>query len=109
MRLAITGPDERFPSFSVVERPFAVVGRAAECDVVLKSPEVSYRHAYIQQVAGRLCCIDLGSRTGTHWPDAQRNWGWLSADEFIRVGPYSIRSADPTPAFDATTPGDPGL
>ncbi len=91
LQLAVAGPGERFPKNTTIERPFAVLGRAAECDVSLPNSKVSYRHAYFQQLGGRIFCVDLGSRTGTHWESGQRTSGWLTADETVRIGPFSVK------------------
>jgi eukaryotic-like serine/threonine-protein kinase len=42
-----------------------VVGRAAECDVVLKSPAVSRRHCQLVRTGGQMFVEDLGSSHGT--------------------------------------------
>src|SRR4051812_37792490 len=72
-------------------QPFAVIGRDPRSDVPLDDKQVSRRHAYLQVVAGRVFCADLGSRTGTHRPDGAGTAGWLEADQAIRIGPYTLR------------------
>src|SRR3954452_15814650 len=82
-------------------QPFAVIGRDPRSDVPLDDAQVSRRHAYLQVVAGRVFCADLGSRTGTHWPDGAGTAGWLRADQALRIGPYTLRLRGGDPAAPA--------
>ncbi len=79
--------------------PFLLIGRRATADLNLNHPQVSRRHAYLQAIAGRVFCIDLGSRTKTHWDDLEvgRPWGWLDPGQSIHVGPYRIHRTDAPP------------
>lgn len=94
MKLAVRRPESRKPEIHEVAQPFAVIGRADECDLSLASPEVSFRHAYVQRIGKGYFCIDLGSRTGTHWSDGQRNFGWLSERDSVQVGPFQCSLAE---------------
>jgi pSer/pThr/pTyr-binding forkhead associated (FHA) protein len=71
-------------------RPFLVVGRDERADLPIDSSEVSRRHAYFQVVAGRVFCVDLGSRTGVRWPDGARGVGWVDRGQGVEVGPIRI-------------------
>lgn len=100
------------PRQHVLLQPFGVIGRSPNCDIRLKNPSVSFRHAYLQMIGGRLFCADLGSRLGTHWGDELQRSGWLNADEGIRIGPYQIQADDEhsqseAPRFPATGAFDP--
>jgi pSer/pThr/pTyr-binding forkhead associated (FHA) protein len=75
----------------LVERPWAVIGGDARCDIRLLHPDVSQRHTYLQFVDSRVMCCDLGSRTGTHGPNEIRARTWLKAEEPIFIGSTSIR------------------
>lgn len=97
LRLAVTGPPGGETRYFDLDFPFAVIGSAKGCDVILEGPEISYRHCYLQIVQGRPFCIDLGSRTGTFWGDDQRIADWLLPPQAVRIGPYSIQLADETP------------
>jgi hypothetical protein len=77
--------------------PCAVIGRNEDADVPLQDALVSRRHVYMQLVAGRLFCVDLGSRTGTHWRHGTQPWGWLDRGEAIRVGPFFVRAEGEVP------------
>jgi hypothetical protein len=48
----------------VLTPPRVVVGRSAECDVVLDDPNVSRRHAELRNEDGRWVVADLGSTNG---------------------------------------------
>jgi anti-anti-sigma regulatory factor len=93
-RLAVSGPDEPEPMLLAVNGPLALIGRDESCICRLNHPDISRRHAYLQAIYGRIFCVDLGSRTGTHWGDAARKSGWLDPDLPIRVGPYQIQVID---------------
>lgn len=91
LRVAITRPPQAEPTVQTLEQPFAVIGRGQGCPVRLESSKVSFRHAYVQAIGGRLYCVDLGSRTGTRWPDGARPHGWLAPSESLAVGPYELQ------------------
>jgi pSer/pThr/pTyr-binding forkhead associated (FHA) protein len=80
------------------ERPFTVVGRAPENDLRLNHPSVRRRQAYLQVIAGRLFCLDLGGRLRVTWDDEARRSGWVDRDRGIGLGPYRLRpSGEPGP------------
>jgi pSer/pThr/pTyr-binding forkhead associated (FHA) protein len=79
-------------------RPFLVIGRRPESDLVLDHWQVSRRHTYLQLIDGRYYCVDLGSRTGTHGGDATERSGWLEPGRTIQIGPFSVRPEWPDPA-----------
>jgi anti-anti-sigma regulatory factor len=93
-RLAVSSPDEPEPMQLAVNGPFALIGRDESCVCRLNHPDVSRRHAYLQAIFGRIFCIDLGSRTGTHWGDRPRKSGWLDQDATVRIGPYDVHVID---------------
>jgi pSer/pThr/pTyr-binding forkhead associated (FHA) protein len=79
-------PAERW----ILPQPFVVVGRDPGTDLCVDHPLISRRHAYLQVIAGRVFCIDLGSRTGTRWEDGFSRSGWLDDGHFARIGPAQI-------------------
>ncbi|HEX6984287.1 MAG TPA: FHA domain-containing protein [Planctomycetaceae bacterium] len=84
-----------------VDSPLLLIGRSSQCDLRLIHPDVSRRHACLHFFRDRVLCIDLGSRTGTFWPDGQRTAGWLTAGLPVRVGPFELRLRTTlTPADD---------
>jgi pSer/pThr/pTyr-binding forkhead associated (FHA) protein len=89
--LLVESPGAPGAARHVLHQPFAVLGRAAQADVVLDDPQVSQRHAYLQLVGGRLFCVDLDSRAGIHWPDGPRRSGWLGPGQVLAIGPFRVR------------------
>jgi pSer/pThr/pTyr-binding forkhead associated (FHA) protein len=75
-----------------LHQSFAIVGQDPRADVLLDDPDVSRRHAYLQVLGGRVFCLDLQSRTQTHWENGPRRSGWLENEEPIRIGRSTIRS-----------------
>jgi anti-anti-sigma factor len=94
LRVEITAPGASSATQEVFEYPYAVVGRGEGCDILLQHPLVSFRHAYLQTIEGRIFCVDLASRTGIHWPDGPRKYGWVPSQIPIRIGPYVLRVID---------------
>jgi pSer/pThr/pTyr-binding forkhead associated (FHA) protein len=72
------------------DQPFLLVGRDRRADLRLEETPVGRRHAYLQVIAGQLFCVDLDSRTGTHWEDGPRSSGWLAPGRVVRIGPFEI-------------------
>jgi pSer/pThr/pTyr-binding forkhead associated (FHA) protein len=91
LRLGLEAPGAVETASRALQQPFAVIGRDAGADLCLDSPEISRRHVYLQVIAGRVFCIDLDSRTGTHWEDGPRPWGWVDPERGIRIGSVRIR------------------
>src|SRR5262245_721407 len=79
LRIDVTGPSPRQSVRCVFEQPCVMIGRDAGNDLRLDHDQVSRRHAYLQLLAGRLFCIDLGSRTGLWWGKRTRTAAWLDA------------------------------
>src|SRR5262245_55959508 len=81
--LALVCQDVKSPvgAYSPFEyhRPFMLIGRHPSSDLNLNNDQISRRHAYIQAVAGRVYCIDLGSRTKIYWDgaDTPEPEGWI--------------------------------
>ena len=76
----------------VLPYPFAVVGRGAGADIILRHAEVGRRHAYLQLIAGRVFWVDLGSRSGVRVRGEVRQSGWLDHEAPLHIGPYQIRA-----------------
>jgi len=99
----VSSSEPGFRSQTVLwDRPSAIIGRAQECDLHLPHAEVSRQHAYLQIVGGQVFCSDLGSGTGTHWPQGsnRRQEGPLDAGETFSIGPYSL-SVEPAPQLES--------
>jgi pSer/pThr/pTyr-binding forkhead associated (FHA) protein len=81
------------PTTVEINSPFAVIGRAKDCDVCLSDDKVAFRHAYLQVIGGRLACIDLMSAGGIHW-DGPPFEGWVSAAHRFRISNTWIQVYD---------------
>jgi anti-anti-sigma factor len=95
LQISVRSEESSVPVQYEFDYPYVVVGRGEGCDILLQNPRVSFRHAYLQVIEGRVFCVDLASRNGVFWPDGPRKYGWLAPGESVQVGPYSlIVSAD---------------
>lgn len=74
-------------------RPFAVVGRAGDCDLVLKDADVSRRHALLVVLGGRVWCVDLMSRRGTFWDGRPLSAEVIDAGTPAGVGPFQLSAS----------------
>ncbi len=92
MRLRLT-PDGRPASEHWLEHPFAVIGRDADCDLVVDDPDVSGRHLYLQVLDGHLFAIDLESRSGLRWGEGggAAGQGWALESRAVRIGAVAIQ------------------
>lgn len=109
LRLHVEVPGTESTEEIVLRQPFAVLGRGAGSDVVLDHPHVGDRHAYFQRVAGRIFCVDLGSRTGVHWASGTGAMGWVRPGRSVTIGPFVVRGdgqPDETLAGRGATPAD---
>lgn len=73
-----------------LQSPFLLIGRAPSSDLLLPHGDVSRRHAYLQMIAGRLWCVDLGSRTGIRRGEDRQSAFWLDGSAPLDIGPYRI-------------------
>ena len=83
-----------------------IVGRAAACDLILASPEVSRVHGRIEYHQGQYFFSDLGSTDGSRLNHEQieiNHKHLLNQDDIIRIGDFvlAIESLDPPAAETA--------
>ena len=95
IRVVVSKTGETVSESWVFARPFLVIGRRADSDLVLDHWQISRRHAYLQYLDGGFFCVDLGSRTGTYGGDATERAGWIAPNQTIQVGPYQVRPVWP--------------
>jgi pSer/pThr/pTyr-binding forkhead associated (FHA) protein len=93
LELNVSGPGQAGAGRHIFDHPFVLVGRDERNGILLDDPEVSRRHAYLQQLGGRVFCVDLGSRTGIRWEGEPRPAGWLRLDQRIQIGPFTLELA----------------
>jgi len=67
-----------------------MIGRDAECDLVLDHPTVSRRHARIAAAGSRTWIEDLGSSTGVRVNGIRLGRTTLEVGDQIAIGPYRI-------------------
>lgn len=67
-----------------------LIGRGSHCDLRLPHRDISRRHALLQRVGERLLIVDLGSRTGVYRNGQRITRDWVSAEDDIQLGPYSL-------------------
>lgn len=89
-----TGPPRRF---RVENRVTLVLGRSTGCDIVLRDPTVSGRHARMRLSEGQLLVEDLHSRNGTFLVAAGRSAQITPGEETplgpeaaLMIGPFRI-------------------
>ncbi len=83
-----------------------VIGRRAECDLVLDDSQVSGRHAEIQATGdGGLVLRDLGSTNGTRVDGVRLEGpGTLRGGEEIRIGETVLRASTTDPRLAPASP-----
>jgi FHA domain len=80
------------------------VGRARNCDMVMRDPSVSKLHAHLKiGEAGRLDLIDLGSANGTRVNGrvlTANTPEWVAAGDVLLFGAVNARLVDADALFD---------
>src|SRR5579871_4136194 len=71
----------------VFEQPQVVIGRTAECDVVLYDPGVSRKHARIFTEGNAFFVEDMGSSNGTKVNGSVVKKQKLSTGDAVSLGP----------------------
>lgn len=106
LRFCVRSPDQPDPRYVEVNAPYAVVGRGQGVDLFLDGDIVGFRHAYLQVIGNRVCCIDLFSLNGISW-DGPPTAPWLSAAHRLRIGNHWVQlQEDEWTADDLTSPLD---
>ncbi len=68
-----------------------VIGRRADCDVVLTGDAVSRRHAQIRLDASGMLLVDLASSNGTFVDGAAITSARVSHGDVITIGSHELR------------------
>ena len=74
----------------VFNKECVLVGRNPEADVFLDNPGVSRDHCKIELASGGYAVEDLNSANGTFLNDKQVHRGYLTHEDVIRVGKFSL-------------------
>jgi pSer/pThr/pTyr-binding forkhead associated (FHA) protein len=101
------GERDQKGEFWFQQQPFALVGRDQGNDVILNDRRVSRRHCYLQILGGEVLCVDLNSRTGTHWLEGRGKAGWLAPMQSLQLGGCMVRLLADTSRRQLLSPLDP--
>jgi predicted component of type VI protein secretion system len=84
--------------------PGAKLGRSPECDIVLRDPSVSRRHAHFEEVQGRWSLVDDGSRNGISVNGQRTARAELEGQQEFLIGELLVRLKleSPVPAAPQT-------
>lgn len=74
-----------------IERDPLLIGRLAECAVVINDPNVSRRHAEVRRQGDDVVVVDLGSTNGTRVNGARIGEHRLSDGDEVTVGTTTLR------------------
>src|SRR5687767_561525 len=91
LRVTVSTDGEVAPRAGKLPYPVALVGRDEANDVVLDDDRVGHRHAYVQILAGRPYCVDLGSLTGVAWGGTPKKAGWLDPAQGLVIAGFQMR------------------
>jgi pSer/pThr/pTyr-binding forkhead associated (FHA) protein len=90
-----------------VRRPYAVIGRAPGCDVVLDDHAIAPAHVYLHLDHRGLFAVDLATRAGSRVGPLGADYGWLRPGELIEIAGYHIElAALHLDELDPAGPGD---
>jgi len=112
--------DGRLESVIQWELDRMTLGRAAECEIVLATPEISRRHALLVREGGHYEVRDLESINGTHVNGEKVTRRELASGDVIRIedfemtfvidrGPISAHVKTDAPPTAEAGSGDPGM
>lgn len=90
--LVLFRPDDTSERYKI-PRAGLLIGRSADCDVVLGYQSVSRQHARVWMDGEDLCIEDLGSSNGLEVNGLRTQQGCLHDDDEIQIGEVRIRVA----------------
>ncbi|MEZ4222390.1 MAG: sigma 54-interacting transcriptional regulator [Polyangiaceae bacterium] len=92
-RVHVSTPGEPDAAFEVGQNQptRTLIGKSPVCEIRLKDPEVSRRHAALEVVGARLWLTDLDSTNGTSVDGLAIGRAYLSGGELIRIGSATLR------------------
>jgi DNA-binding NtrC family response regulator len=102
-RLEVVGEDRTIEIGS--ER--LIVGRAAECDLVLEDPSVSALHAEVRVTPAGIHLLDLGSSNGTYLGETRVGEVWLNSEVEFACGSRRLRFVPGAPETVLESPEEP--
>jgi pSer/pThr/pTyr-binding forkhead associated (FHA) protein len=107
-------PENGDPAIPIL-RDVTVVGRHADCDVVIDHVSLSKRHCVLVKTDGLLVIRDLATTNGTKVKGQRVRWAALLPEDRISLGGYKLRvylGSDEMPSpseqrRDRARPGEP--
>jgi pSer/pThr/pTyr-binding forkhead associated (FHA) protein len=94
----------------LIDKPVMVVGRSADCDIVLTSKKISRQHCCFAQVDERLVLRDLGSTNGVKINGRSLQEGVVVNGDEIVIGDLAFRvRMDPSSSGRGRSPRDQDL
>ncbi|MFO0810240.1 MAG: hypothetical protein U0746_16585 [Gemmataceae bacterium] len=72
----------------VLGRPFAIIGRTPNADIVVDETEAGWKHAYMQLLGGHLLCVDI---QGLYRPSRRPRCAWVAPGRALRIGETKVR------------------
>ncbi|WP_169981003.1 FHA domain-containing protein [Tautonia rosea] len=96
LRLRLIGPDGQ-GTIAIINRPFALIGRASTADIPVLSRDASLRHVYLHRNAHGVFAVDLVSRTGTRFDDAApgSRASWLRPGSGLELAGHRVELLEP--------------
>src|SRR5262249_8158659 len=91
--LNVSGPGRPGGERRGFGNPFAMAGRDERSVRRMEDGGVRRQPAYLQQLGGRIFCVDLGSRRGIRWGGEARPAGWLRPGQGVQIGPFTVEPA----------------
>ncbi|MEO1035323.1 MAG: FHA domain-containing protein [Pseudomonadota bacterium] len=83
-----------------------LIGRSAECDIILRDPQASRKHARLEISAEQIAVYDLNSRSGVTVDGADIEQATLGDGSVIRLAGYELKLELPKPVDAATAAAD---
>lgn len=85
LMLRVVGVGRESDRLVKVRRPFVLVGRGPDADVLIEDRTVSARHAYLHADPRGVYAVDLVTRSGTRIRGTDRPVGWLRPGDWIEI------------------------
>ncbi len=83
-------PENGDPAIPIL-RDVTVVGRHADCDVVIEHHSLSKRHCVLVKTDGLLVIRDLATTNGTKVKGQRVRWAALLPEDRVSLGAYKLR------------------
>jgi pSer/pThr/pTyr-binding forkhead associated (FHA) protein len=90
------------PSLWPLGGQLVLVGRSAECELVLSDENVSRFHAALVPTPSGVWVVDLLAREGVHVNSQRVRWAWLADGDSLRMGSFTFILRYETPPDQIT-------